>query len=167
MKLSRTFIALILFSFGVGALQAQTLTTPSQPPDCGPFVQQFYNWYVAKENALMKRNSRQSALEVALQEKRSSFSPELVKGLKEDLAASKKSPGRSWGWISIPFSMPKILLNATSWERSPRREIIIGSRCLGFGRDRKIRILTSFPNSPLKAANGSSQTFITEKQTSR
>jgi hypothetical protein len=92
MKLSRTFIALILFSFGVGALQAQTPTTPSQPQDCGPFVQQFYDWYAAKENALMKRNSLESALEVALREKRSSFSPELVKGLKEDLAASKKSP---------------------------------------------------------------------------
>jgi hypothetical protein len=68
----------------VGALRAQTPTTASQPQDCGPFVQQFYNWYVAKENALMKRNSRESALEVTLREKRSSFSPELVKGLKED-----------------------------------------------------------------------------------
>lgn len=28
--------------------------------------------------------------------------------------------------------MPKILLNAISWERSPRKEIIIGSSCLGF-----------------------------------
>ena len=91
MKLSRTFIALILFSFGVGALQAQTPTTPSQAQDCGHIVQQFYDWYAAKENALMKRNSLESALEVTLREKRSSFSPELVKGIKEDLAASKKS----------------------------------------------------------------------------
>jgi hypothetical protein len=103
MKLSRTFITLILCSFGVGALQAQTPTTPSQPQDCGPFVQQFYNWYVAKENALMKRNSRESALEVTLREKRSSFSPELVKGLKEDLAASKKSPGEIVGLDFDPF----------------------------------------------------------------
>ena len=103
MKLSRTFIALILFSFGVGALQAQTPTTPSQPRDCGPFVQQFYNWYVAKENALMKPNSRGSALEVTLREKRSSFSPELVKGLKEDLAASKKSHGEIVGLDFDPF----------------------------------------------------------------
>jgi hypothetical protein len=137
MKLSRTFIALILFSFGVGALQAQTPTTPSQPQDCGHFVQQFYDWYVAKENALMKRNSLESALEVTLREKRSSFSPELVKGLKEDLAASKNRLRRSWGWISIPFSMPKILLNATSWERSLRREIIIWSRFLGLGGQKK------------------------------
>ena len=103
MKLSRTFIALILFSFGVGALQAQTPTTPSQPQDCGPFVQQFYNWYVAKENALMKRNSLESALEVTLREKRSSFSPELVKGLKEDLAASKKSREEVVGLDFDPF----------------------------------------------------------------
>jgi hypothetical protein len=103
MKLSRTFIALTFFSFGVGALQAQTATTPSQPQDCGPFVQQFYNWYVAKENALMKSNSRESALELTLREKRSSFSPELVKGLKEDLAASKKSPGEIVGLDFDPF----------------------------------------------------------------
>ncbi len=105
MKLSRTFIALILFSFGVGALQAQTPTTPSQPQDCGPFVQQFYNWYVAKLNALIKRNSLglESALEVTLREKRSSFSSELVKGLKEDLAASKKSHGEIVGLDFDPF----------------------------------------------------------------
>jgi Protein of unknown function (DUF3828) len=106
MKLSRTFIALILFSFGVGALQAQTPTTPSQPPDCGPFVQQFYNWYVTTENALMKSNglgSFLSALEVTLREKRSSLSPELVKGLKEDLAASKKSPAEIVGLDFDPF----------------------------------------------------------------
>ena len=103
MKLSRTFIALILFSFGVGALQAQTATTPSQLQDCGHFVQQFYDWYAAKENALTKSNSRESALEVSLREKRSSFSPELVKGLKEDLAASNKSSGEVVGLDFDPF----------------------------------------------------------------
>jgi len=103
MKLSRTFIALILFSFGVGALQAQTPTTPLQPQDCGHFVQQFYDWYVAKEKALVKRNSLESALEVTLREKRSSFSPELVKGLKEDLAASKKSREEIVGLDFDPF----------------------------------------------------------------
>ena len=103
MRLSRTFIALTCFSFGVVALQAQIPTTPSQPQDCGPFVQQFYNWYVAKEHALMKSNSRESALEVTLREKRSSLSPELVKGLKEDLAASKKSPGEIVGLDFDPF----------------------------------------------------------------
>jgi len=96
-------MALILFSFGVGALQAQTPATASKPQDCGPFVQQFYNWYVAKVNALMKRNSRESALEVTLREKRSSFSSELVKGLKEDLAASKKSHGEIVGLDFDPF----------------------------------------------------------------
>ena len=51
----------------------------------------------------MKRNSRESALELALREKRSSFSPELVKGLKEDLAASKKSHGEIVGLDFDPF----------------------------------------------------------------
>jgi hypothetical protein len=103
MKLSRTFIALILFCFGVGALQVQSQTAPSQPSDCGPFVQQFYNWYLARQDVLMKRNNRESALEAALRERRSSFSPELVKGLKEDLAASKKSPGEIVGLDFDPF----------------------------------------------------------------
>jgi hypothetical protein len=103
MKLFRTFIVLILFCFGVGTLQAQTPTSSSKPPDCAPFVQEFYNWYLAKVNASMKSNSRESALEVALREKRSSFSPELVKGLKEDLAASKKSPEEIVGLDFDPF----------------------------------------------------------------
>jgi hypothetical protein len=102
-KLSRTLIALILFSLSVGPLQAQTPTTSSQSEDCGHFVQQFYNWYVAKENALMKSNGLGSALEVALREKRSSFSTELVKALKEDLAASKKSPAEIVGLDFDPF----------------------------------------------------------------
>jgi hypothetical protein len=93
----------MFFYIGVGALRAETPATPSQPQDCGPFVQQFYNWYVAKQNALVKRNSRESALEVALGEKRSSLSPELVKGLKEDLAASKKSPEEIVGLDFDPF----------------------------------------------------------------
>jgi hypothetical protein len=58
---------------------------------------------VAKVNDLMKRNSRESGLEVTLREKRSSFSPELVKGLKEDLAASKKSPAEIVGLDFDPF----------------------------------------------------------------
>jgi Protein of unknown function (DUF3828) len=103
MKLSRTFIALLLFCFGVGALQAQTPTPSSQSEDCGHFVQQFYNWYMATETALMKRNGLGSALEVTLREKRSSLSPELVKGLKEDLAASKKSPAEIVGLDFDPF----------------------------------------------------------------
>ena len=103
MKLSRTFIALMLFFFGVGALQAQTPTTSSQSEDCGHFVQQFYNWYVATETALMKRNGLGSALEVTLREKQSSLSPELLKALKEDLAASKKSPAEIVGLDFDPF----------------------------------------------------------------
>jgi hypothetical protein len=103
MKLSGTLIALILCFFGLAALQAQTPTTSSKSEDCGHFVQQFYNWYVATETALMKRNGLGSALEVTLKEKESSLSPELVKGLKEDLAASEKLPGEIVGLDFDPF----------------------------------------------------------------
>jgi hypothetical protein len=84
-------------------LKAQTPTALSQTQGCGPFVQQFYNWYVAKENALTKSNSRESALEVALREKQSSFSAELVKALKNDLTASKGSPEEVVGLDFDPF----------------------------------------------------------------
>jgi len=42
--------------------------------------------------ALLERFPNQSELEVALREKASSFAPELVKALQEDLDAAKKSP---------------------------------------------------------------------------
>jgi len=89
MKLSRTFIGLILFSFGVGVLQAQTPTTSSKPQDCGAFVQQFYNWYVAKVNALMKRNSRESALEDARREAILSV-PRVGEGLRRGSSGLQK-----------------------------------------------------------------------------
>lgn len=167
MKLSRTFIALILFSFGVGALPAQTPTTPSQPQDCGHFVQQFYDWYVAKENALTKRNSQESALEVALREKGSSFSPELVKGLKEDLAASKKSSGEIVGLDFDPFlNAQDVAERYFVGKTTPKGDHYL-VEVFGIWGGRKNRILMSFPSSPFKTANGSSRIFITEKQTSR
>jgi hypothetical protein len=58
---------------------------------------------VATENALMKRNGLDSALRVTLRQKRSSFSPELVKGLKEDLKASEKSTAEIVGLDFDPF----------------------------------------------------------------
>jgi hypothetical protein len=146
MKLSRTFIALILFSFGVGALQAQTPTTPSQPQDCGHFVQQFYDWYAAKENALMKRNSLESALEVALREKRSSFSPELVKGLKEDLAASKKSREEIVGLDFDPFlNAQDVAERYLVAKITPKGDHYL-VEVFGVWGGRKNRILMSFPS---------------------
>jgi hypothetical protein len=72
---------------------AQTTKAAASPSTaCGQFVQQFYDWYLAKENALSKDPSADSSLEVALREKQSQFSPELIKALQEDLAAAKKSP---------------------------------------------------------------------------
>ena len=95
----RLFIALSLFSFGVGALQAQTPTISSQSEDCGHFVQQFYNWYLATEIALVKRNglgSFLSALELTLREKRSSFS-RVGEGLRRRSRSVQKIAGGDRG----------------------------------------------------------------------
>ena len=70
---------------------------------CGQFVQQFYDWYLARQKTLMKENSEESAMEVALREKQSSFIPELVKALQDDLAASKKVTEEIVGLDFDPF----------------------------------------------------------------
>lgn len=98
MKLFENLAAFVLILVaGVQNAGGQGTAAPAPSQACAEFVGQFYNWYLAKETALMKENSRKMALEVALVEKKSSFSPGLVKALKEDLAASKKSPGEIVG----------------------------------------------------------------------
>jgi hypothetical protein len=96
----RAPLVLILFVFtSVGQAAAA-----AEPADgCAQFVQKFYDWYLARENALMKAKSEKSALDATLREKRSSFSPSLVRALEEDAAAARKSPGEIVGLDFDPF----------------------------------------------------------------
>jgi Protein of unknown function (DUF3828) len=98
MKLFASLSAVLVLLIGSSSVMGQSkdsTTTPSQA--CAEFVGQFYSWYIAKEAELVKANSRKSALDVSLSDKKSSFSPALVKALKEDFAAAKKSPGEIVG----------------------------------------------------------------------
>lgn len=77
-----------------GAAETSVQPAAASPAEaCGQFVQEFYDWYLAKckgaDNALL--------------EKRSSFSPELVKALQEDLAASLKAAEPGVGLDFDPF----------------------------------------------------------------
>ena len=83
--------ALVLFLF-VAADVRQTVSAAEPAKECGQFVQKFYNWYVAREKALTKANNHKDVMEVAMKEKRSAFSPELIKALQEDVAAARKNP---------------------------------------------------------------------------
>jgi hypothetical protein len=88
--------ALVLLLFVVADVrQAAVAAEPAK--ECGQFVQKFYDWYVAREKALTKANSHKDVMEVAMREKRSSFSPELLKASQEDVAAAHKDPGEIVG----------------------------------------------------------------------
>jgi hypothetical protein len=90
-----------------------------------------------------------------------------VKGLKEDLAASKKSPGEIVGLDFDPFLNAQDIAERYLVGKITPKGDHYWVEVFGVWGGRKIRILMSFPSSPLKTANGSSRTFITEKQTSR
>jgi hypothetical protein len=100
---NRRLSILLVLALTVSSSMAQSAATPSPSEDCGKFVQQFYDWYLAKEKALVKDQSQESAFEVTLTEKASSFTPELVKALQDDLAASKKSADEVVGLDFDPF----------------------------------------------------------------
>jgi hypothetical protein len=89
-------VALVIFLFAItDARRAAMAADPAA--GSRQFVQKFYDWYVAREKALTKANSRKDVMEVAMQEKRSCFSPELLKALQEDVAAAHKDPGEIVG----------------------------------------------------------------------
>jgi hypothetical protein len=88
----RLILALMASNF-----MAQTATAAPPPEDCSQFVQKFYDGYLSTEKKLMKTKSDETTVEATLRENPSVFSPELAKALKDDLAASRKSPGEIVG----------------------------------------------------------------------
>jgi hypothetical protein len=63
------------------------------------FVQEFYNWYVPRT----LRDKPNSSWDLALKQKRSLFSPQLVRAIREDSAAQIKSPREIVGLDFDPF----------------------------------------------------------------
>lgn len=99
----KSLYSLLILILSASSLMAQSPTPTASSDACKRFVQQFYDWYLAKDNAMMNSNNQESVFEVTLREKRSSFSSGLMKALEEDLAASKKSPDEIVGLDFDPF----------------------------------------------------------------
>ena len=99
-KALHTTLALVLLVI-TGPRQAVIAAEPAE--ECRQFVQRFYDWYLARGKALTNKKSQKLVEEVALREKRSYFSPGLIKALQEDLAAERKSPGEIVGLDFDPF----------------------------------------------------------------
>ncbi len=85
-------LCLVVAQFGFNPAYAQA--PANQQSSCRQYVQGFYNWY-------QKQTGDPSAK--ALQNKHYSFSPELANKLREDRAASAKSPDEIVGLDFDPF----------------------------------------------------------------
>ena len=97
---SKTIVCLSVFEFAAacGPLQAQSGSPHDRQESCRNFVQGFYDWYVPK--ALGENEG--PAWAFALKNKRSVFSPELYRLLREDSAAQAKA-GEIVGLDFDPF----------------------------------------------------------------
>jgi hypothetical protein len=84
--------ALLLAAF---ALAGQACLAADDNASCQAFVQKFYDWYIGQSNASSAKAA--GPLEVALKTRSHAFSAELGKRLREDVAASAKSPGEIVG----------------------------------------------------------------------
>lgn len=83
-KRSAILSGILLAAASVSSIAAQTEVGASRD-SCKAFVQDFYSWYVPKTLTLGG-----APLQLALKERRSQFSPELVKGIEEvDTYASR------------------------------------------------------------------------------
>ena len=95
-------------NFVAGLLVACALIAPhyasaegegTSPQAAHAFVQGFYGWYVQQS----QQDKDMSSVELALKDKPGLFSPEIVRALREDLAASAKSPDEVVGLDFDPF----------------------------------------------------------------
>lgn len=137
--MSKTFqVALVLFLFAV-ADGRQPAMAADPAVECGQFVQKFYDWYIVREKEL--RDSPKDVMEVAMKEKRSCFSPELLKALQEDVTAAHKSPGEIVGLDFDP------ILNSQEY---PGRYVVAKVHARG-------DFLTPRQQSPSLALSGSGQ----------
>lgn len=77
----------VLVAFGPATNGA---TVADRRESCRKFVQEFYNWY-------SKRSEKGMGISGAIQARRSTFSPELLRRLREDAAAAAKHPNEIVG----------------------------------------------------------------------
>jgi hypothetical protein len=87
-----------------GAACAQTTHPDRRQRSCRTFVQEFYDWYVPKASAdRPPGDTTKNSWEVALKNRRSAFTPELYRALREDADAQDKVEEYSVGIDFDPF----------------------------------------------------------------
>jgi hypothetical protein len=92
MKTSKAIVSSCLFLIlATSCLRAET-PTPQDIQSCHKFVQEFYDWYLPK-----------ASFELAIKERSSAFSPELVRALREDQEAQAKVSEEIVGLDGDPF----------------------------------------------------------------
>jgi len=90
---------IVLFLLSANCVGAQADNNATAENSCKAFVQQFYNWYNSEAN----KKSDGPSSDLALKYKPSVFSPELLRLLKADAAASSKAKGEVVGLDFDPF----------------------------------------------------------------
>jgi hypothetical protein len=95
-KMSCVGMVLLLVTIG---LEAKAENIQDEGKSCKAFVQQFYKWY----DLIARKESSETSSDVALKDRPSAFSPELLRLLKEDSVAQKKAKGELVGLDFDPF----------------------------------------------------------------
>ena len=85
-----------LLSLAVAALQAQEA---KREDSVRKFAQDFYRWYVP----IAAKDNKGTAFEIAIKQRPSSFSPQLLQGLRDDAEAQAKAVGEMVGLDFDPF----------------------------------------------------------------
>lgn len=83
--------SLLFFGASPSVIGSQTKEAQNLQESCRTFVQAFYDWYLPKTSEEELKKLQGSPADLALKEKRSSFSPELYQLLKEDSEAQAKA----------------------------------------------------------------------------
>jgi hypothetical protein len=97
MNIGKIVISLAVFApICCSSLSAQERALTPTKKSCLAFVEEFYNWYVPKA-----RDTNVDSIDLALKDRRSAFSPRLLKGVEavEANARRNKEAGLDFDWI--------------------------------------------------------------------
>lgn len=103
-RTNAVFLGTLCLLLAAPFLCAQTpVNPPSRTTSCYGFVQAFYNWYVFETLRGFERKQGSDAYDIILKGKRPTFSPELLRALREDRQAQAKDPDEIVGLDFDPF----------------------------------------------------------------
>lgn len=96
-----TGLSLLFLLLLTGTLRAQDKSPENSQAACRSFVQDFYNWYVQKTRKA--EADQEGGFAAALKDKKSAFSEDLFRQLKEDSEAQSKVEDEIVGLDFDPF----------------------------------------------------------------